>query len=177
LPAPRRTSGSDAAGVWLVGPMGTWLAVLVIVAIVALWLALHRVSAGAWAAMVVWAGLCIAGWMSLRASTDVVARASAQTQRATGDARAQWLGTLSALSVQACEPDSKLVLDGLTERIRYAANDNSHAEVAQNSQINSLVSQLDGALGNSDELNRIARSIEGLLVQREHAIRATRSFA
>lgn len=177
LPAPKRASGSDATGIWLVGPMGIWLGVLVLVAAIALWLALHGVSAGAWAMMVIWGGLCIAGWVSLRASTDVVARASAQTQCVTGDARAQWLGTLSALSVQTRQTESKHVLDGLTERIRYAANDNPHVEVAQNSQINSLVSQLDGALDNSDELNRIARSIEGLLVQREHAIRATRSFA
>lgn len=177
LPAPKSSIDSDAASVWLIGPMGAWLCVLVVVAIVGLWFALRHVSIGAWAVMVVWAGLCTAGWVSLRASTEIVVRASAQTQRATRDARIQWMATLSALSVDARQADSKQLLDDLVERIRYAANDNANSDSAQTNQINGLLSKLSSALDNSEELNRIIRSIESLLIQREHAIRSTRSLA
>jgi len=176
LPTPK-VGGTDAAGIWLIGPMSIWLGILVIVAASALWLALHQLSTVAWALIVVWVGLSLGGWTSLSASTDVVALASSQSQSASRDARAQWMAALSALSAQASGTDAKNILEALAERIRYAANDNPSASVAQNGQISSLVLQLHSALDNSEELNRIARTIEGLLMQREHAIRLSRSFA
>ena len=177
LPKPKAANRSDATSIWLIGPMSMWLAILAVVAAVALWLALHHVLTVAWAVMLLWAGLCIAGWASLRTSTSVVAHASAQARSASEDARTQWMAALNALSIQARETYSKNVLEELSERIRYAANDNASFAAPQNDQISSFLSKLDCSLDNSEELARIARSIEGLLAQREHAIRAARSFA
>ena len=176
-PRPDNTDSSDVTAIWLIGPMGLWLGILVAAALIALWLSLHHVFAVAWAVMVVWAGVCVVGWVSLRASTEVVAHASTRVRGAGHDSRAQWLARLNTLTAQAREGESKNVLNGLAERIRYAANDSLDAELIQNGQINSLLTQLDGVLDSSEELNRIVRSVEGLLVQREHAIRSTRSFA
>jgi len=162
MPQPQMRSSGNAAAIWLIGPMSTWVALLFCLSAIALWLGLDGPLTACWILDIVWVGVLGAGWAALRASTGVVTSAAAQVISASDDARTEWISLLKAQAQNS-------------QRVRYAAN--SRMASAEHVAIAQVLARIEPVANQPEELRGIARVFEGLLEQRELSIRASRTRA
>jgi len=178
LPGPRPAGTSDdATAIWLVGPLSALIFLLLLVSLGACGLALAGLERSSWVADILWLGVLLAGYSALSAATRVVAVAADQTTAASSDSRTSWAAIVRRLSAASGDPSVRGVLDGLADRIRFAANDPAGPKPSQNDSIARHVAQLESSTGQIDTLRHLVRSIESLLSERESSLQATRSRA
>jgi len=175
MPQPQMRSSGNAAAIWLIGPMSTWVALLFCLSAIALWLGLDGPLTACWILDIVWVGVLGAGWAALRASTGVVTSAAAQVISASDDARTEWISLLKAQAQNSQEESCKRILADMAERVRYAAN--SRMASAEHVAIAQVLARIEPVANQPEELRGIARVFEGLLEQRELSIRASRTRA
>lgn len=172
-----KSDATDAPSIWLIGPLGRFWLLLLIVAASALRVSLigwHRAS---WAICVGWLGTCLVGFLVLSASTKIVAVASSQTRVSTADVRAKWTKLLQVLQVRTTNDDIRRSIEQIIEKIRFAANQSASEELRENQEIDLVLGQLEANLDKSEEIARLIRSAEVLLAQRECCLRANRTHA
>jgi hypothetical protein len=169
-----RSDAAEAVRIWLIGPVGKLWLLLLLVAAAALrtsFVGWHRAS---WAVCVVWCGLCLAGVIILSASTRIVSEASSQTKPANIDARNRWTQLLLEMRPQVAGEIERSSIECLVDKIRFAANEAGH-EPEENREIDTILGELKGSLGNHDEIVNLLRSTETLLEKREQTLRASRT--
>lgn len=176
MPLPHKLGNSDSATIWLIGPASFWFAILLAISIVALRLGLVGSSTACMVLDLTWLGALGAGWALLRASAEVVASAAAETGLGSEDTRNGWIALIKSHAAQSESESCRRILDGMVERLRYAANDKPPA-AQHNVAIAKALAQIEETADQPDELGRLARLFEGLLEQREISIRAARSRA
>lgn len=172
-----RDNATDAPFIWLIGPFGQFWALLLLVAVSALRVSLIGWHKATWITCLGWLGLYLAGFVILRASTQIVAVASNQTRVSSTDARAKWTRSLQVLQVQAADDDVRRSIECITEKVQFAANESNCQEPRENQEIDAILGQLAENLDKSDEIAKLIRSAELLLAQREHYLRAARTRA
>lgn len=171
-----RSDAVEAVRIWLIGPVGKLWLLLLLVAATALrasFVGWHRAS---WAVCVVWSGLCLAGVIILSASARIVSGASSQTKSANTDARNRWTQLLLEIRPQAAGETERSSIERLADKIRFAANELGH-EPEENREIDTLLGELKGSLGNPNEIVNLLRSTEALLEKREQTLRGSRTQA
>lgn len=178
FPAPMPAgSKTDAPAIWLIGPLGKLWILLFVLSVSALRLGLIGWHTASWVASILWLGSIVVGFAVLQAATRVVALAANQTRSAADDPRTQWAATLRKYSMQTDQGDGQRLLNGLAERMQYAANEQAGQHASENHAISSLLEQLGTVLAKPEELPKLIRSTEALLEQRELSLRASRSRA
>jgi hypothetical protein len=168
---------TDAPFIWLMGPLGRFWLLLLMVAATGVRFSLvgwHRAS---WVTCVGWFGICSVGFAILKASTEIVGVAASQTRISGTDARSKWIRLVQTLQIQAENNEVQRALERMTEKVQFAANESPVQESRENQEIDEVLGQLKANFGKPDEVTKLIRSAEGLLTQREQSLRASRTRA
>jgi hypothetical protein len=172
-----RRPGRDATVIWSIGPTSVYWVLLLGSAGASLAFAFQGLVTLGWAAGLVWLGVAVVGWLLLRASTDVVARAATQTGSAAADPRAKWMSLLRQFELLIGDDVSRALVADLRERIRFAANEGGQVASGYVEGISVAVASLESVLSNTDELKKLVAKVRVLLDERESALRSARSRA
>ena len=172
-----RDSTADVETLWTVGPVAALFVLSLAVSLSSLTFALSGAHSTAWVLNIVFVGVVAAGFAGVRGGSKIVVEAAASTTSATGDARTQWTAVLKRCLVGVENAEARGLLEGLTERVRFAANDNGPRVSSENEAISELIGGLERVAESPSELRRLVLSTERLIEQREQTIRATRSRA
>jgi predicted membrane protein len=174
-PIPKNTTG-DTHSIWLIVPLSQLFIVLLVTASLAIRFSLIGWHTASWMTCVLWLGVYVIGYAILQATSNVVAIAASQTQISKEDARSQWLGKLRKLQILANE-DVRPSIQRISDAVQFAANDRAGHEASENADISAIFEIIESNIDKPDELDRLIRSIEVLLAQREHSLKAARTYA
>lgn len=178
LPAPRpRQATGDASAIWLIAPTGGLLLAWIALSGAGLVSALAGLHTLAWVLNCVCVGGFVASYALLHAATRIVEGAAAQVALATLDARSQWAAQIRHQVAQSEDEAVRRMLETLLERLRYAANDHPAQPAPENAEFQALLATLPQAAQSAEQLRPFLSQAEGLLEQREHNLRASRSQA
>lgn len=169
-------SGSDAAQMASLGPLGVvtgWTLLLTASAFV---LAILGMDKLAWSLDIFAIGSFIISGLMLRAAADVVSNVA--TKYSAPSKHIGWQGEIQGLRSIASDTKSKASLDQLAEKLRYAASD-VPGGTPQNCSIDSEVSAISDSL-NADSAANVQgqiSKIEILIAQRDVFLRSARNKA
>jgi hypothetical protein len=172
-----RRPGQDATVIWSIGPTFVYWVLLLGSAGTSLAFVVQGLVTLGWAAAVVWLGVAVVGWLFLRASTDVVARAASQTGSAVADPRTKWMSLLRQFELLTSDDVSSALVADLRERIRFSANESGQVASGYVEGISAAVASLESVLTNVDELKKLVAKARVLLDERESALRSAKSKA
>jgi hypothetical protein len=178
LPAPLpRNAHGDTAAVWLIGPLGALWSLLFVLGIIALAAGLSARHTLAWVVCVLWAGALAVGFALLNAGSGVADSASKQVRGAAEDPRTRWAASLRAQSMRCEDPESQRLLDALSEKLPYCANERAGEEAPETESISRLLEEIQSSPSSKEQLAHVVRSAETLLAAREQRLRASRTLA
>ncbi|MBI5626712.1 MAG: hypothetical protein HY935_05875, partial [Nitrosomonadales bacterium] len=172
----KNQSGSDAAQMASLGPLGVitgWTLLLTAGAFV---LALFGMDKLAWALDIFAVGTFIISGLMLRAATDVISNVTSQYSGPSKHIR--WQGEVQGLSSIASDSKSKTSLEQLAEKLRYAASDvpgGSPQDSSINSEVLGISDQL--SVNSAADVQSQISKIEMLIAQRDVFLRSARNKA
>lgn len=170
----KKQSGSDAAQIAMLGPLGVLTGCALLMTAVGFALALLGMDKAVYALDILAVGSFIISGLMLRAATNVIGDVDAQY--AAPGKHIAWQGAIQGLHSIASDTQSKASLEQLAEKFRYAASD-VVGGTPQDSSINDAVQGISDQLGAdsaADVQSQISK-IEMLIAQREAFLRSARN--
>lgn len=169
-------SGSDAARIASLGPLGVVTGWTLLLTAAAFCLALFGMEKSACALDIFAIGSFIISGLMLRTATNVIGNVAAQysvPSKHTG-----WQGEIQNLRSIASNTESKSSLEQLAEKLRYAASDIPGGS-PQDGQIVSVIKTINEQLSSDSAANVQSQisKIEILITQRDVFLRSTRNKA
>lgn len=169
-------SGSDAVQMASLGPIGVVTGLTLLLTASAFVLAILGMDKLAWAMDIFAIGSFIISWLMLRAAADIVGNVAAKYS--VPSKHVGWQSEVQGLRSIASDAKSKVSLEQLAEKLRYAASDVPGGS-PQDSSIDSEVHGISDQLGEDSAANIQSQisKIEILIAQRDVFLRSARNKA